>query len=187
MEEFKRRGQTAVTEMIRFELENLSKQLPSYQRILSLSFRNDPFPRTVTRKLRRFEIQEQELARRKVKERPKAATDHPVFESRIGAVVAQLVREAKPDAGPLDISTNIELDLGFDSLARVELLGLAEAQLGSRVDETVATRIFTLGELVDALAAAQDAESVRGRNWKEILKSAPDDELRSFDVFNQYK
>ena len=65
--------------------------------------------------------------------------------------MAQLVRQAKPDTGPLDVSMNLELDLGFDSLARVELLGLAEAQLGVRIDEEKAARIYTLGELIDEL------------------------------------
>ena len=37
MDEFRRRGQTAIMEMIRFEIENLSKQVPSFYRIHSLS------------------------------------------------------------------------------------------------------------------------------------------------------
>src|SRR5207249_10243365 len=43
MDEFRRRGQTAIMEMIRFDIENLSKQLPTYYRIHSLSVRNEPF------------------------------------------------------------------------------------------------------------------------------------------------
>src|SRR6185369_12156268 len=67
MEEFKRRGQTAITEMIRFEIENLSKQVPSFYRIHSISIRNELLPRTVTRKLKRFEIQKEEADRRKTR------------------------------------------------------------------------------------------------------------------------
>jgi len=186
MEEFKRRGQTGVMEIVRFELENLSKQLPPYQRITSISIRNEPFPRTVTRKLKRFEIQKEESERRTAKAQPVVAADHSRFETGTGAVVAKLVREAKkPAAGPLDVSTNLELDLGFDSLARVELLGLAEAQLGAHIEEAAAARIFTLGELMDALEASQNAESKRGGNWKEILKAAPDEELGNYEVFRQ--
>ena len=123
MDEFRRRGQTAMTEMIRFDIENLSKQVPSYYRIHSLALRNEPLPRTVTRKLKRFEIQQEEIARRKAKEEghaPARREDDARFRTRVGAVIAELVREAKPDAGSLDPSMNIELDLGFDSLGRVE-------------------------------------------------------------------
>jgi long-chain acyl-CoA synthetase len=87
-------------------------------------------------------------------------------------VLAELVRDAKSDVGALDPSMNIELDLGFDSLARVELLGLAEARLGTHIEEQQASRIFTLGELIDAFEAASASETVVGRSWKEILESA---------------
>jgi len=183
MEEFRRRGLSAISENVQFDLEGLSKQLPSYYRILSFSIRHEPLPRTVTRKLQRFEIQRQEKEKNNSAVRREAAAEHPRFKEGAGAVVAQLVRKAKPDTGPLDVSMNLELDLGFDSLARVELLGLAEAQLGVRIDEEKAARIYTLGELVDELTAASP-ESGRGRNWKEILNVPPDNALHQHDAMN---
>ena len=60
MDEFRRRGQTAMTEMIRFEIENLSRQVPSFYRIHSISIRNELLPRTVTRR-RRFALSSREL------------------------------------------------------------------------------------------------------------------------------
>jgi long-chain acyl-CoA synthetase len=181
MEEFRRRGQSTIQESVQFDLENLSRQLPSYYRILSFSIRHEPLPRTVTRKLQRFEIQRQETERKTGTVHREAAQEHDRFKEGAGAVVAQLVRQAKPDSGPLDPSMNLELDLGFDSLARVELLGLAEARLGVRVDEEKAARIYTLGELLDELAAA-NPESGRGSNWKEILNVPPENDLHRHEV-----
>ena len=174
MDEFRRRGQTAIMEMIRFEIENLSKQVPSFYRIHSISIRNEALPRTVTRKLKRFEIQKEEADRRKTRAADKPPKeDHPRFKERVGAVLAELVHEAKPEAGALDPSMNIELDLGFDSLGRVELLSLAESRLGTHIPEEQATRIFTLGELIEAFEASAATESSGGRSWKEILNIAP--------------
>jgi long-chain acyl-CoA synthetase len=136
----------------------------------------------VTRKLQRFQIQGEEMERTNAAIRRRATVEHTRFNDGPGAVVAQLVRQAKPDAGPLDVDMNLELDLGFDSLARVELLGLAEAQLGVRIAEDRAARIFTLGELVDELAAASP-ESGRGGSWKEILDVPPGDDLHTHEVF----
>jgi len=187
MEEFRRRSTTTVFESIQFDLENLSKQLPSYYRILSFSIRNEPMPRTVTRKLQRFEIQREEEARQEAKKRSgahrEAVADHPRFQEGAGAVVAQLVRQRKPDAGPLDVSMSLELDLGLDSLARIELLGLAESQLQVRIDEEKASRIYTLGELVDALTAA-NTEAGRGKTWKEILDVPAGDPLNHQEVLD---
>ena len=180
MDEFRRRGQTAIMEMIRFDIENLSKRVPTYYRIHSLSVRNEPFPRTVTRKLKRFEIQQEELERQKMKAAkpaPPTGEDHPRFKGKAGATFARLLREAKPDIGSLDPAMNMELDLGFDSLSRVELLALAEARLGVQIADHDAARIFTLGELIDAFEAAAVADSGGGRTWNEILSVPPGDEL----------
>jgi long-chain acyl-CoA synthetase len=183
MDEFRSRGQTNITEMIQLELESLSRQLPSYYRVLSFSVRNEALPRTVTRKLKRFEIQQEELERKTATVRRAAPVEHERFKDGVGAVVAKLVHEAKPGLGPLDVAMNIELDLGFDSLARVELLGLAEAHLGVRVEEEAVTRIYTLGELIDALVAAT-SESGRGRNWREILNVPSGDSLHEHEVLD---
>jgi len=106
-----------------------------------------------------------------------AGEDHPRFKEKVGATLAKLLREAKPDIGSLDPAMNMELDLGFDSLSRVELLALAEARLGVQIADHDAARIFTLGELIDAFQAAAAAESAGGRTWSEILTVPPGDEL----------
>ena len=182
MEEFRRRGLTSISESIQFDLEDLSKQLPSYYRILSFSIRNEPLPRTVTRKLQRFEIQREETERKTAAVRRETAVEHPRFKEGAGALVAQLVRQAKPDAGPLDVSMNLELDLGFDSLARVELLGLAEAQLGVRIDRGEGIAYLYAGRTASKNLTAANPESGRGRSWKEILNVPPGDALHQHEV-----
>src|SRR5205807_6679460 len=101
----------------------------------------------------------------------KTGEDHPRFRSGLGEVVAALVRAAKPDAGALDISTNIELDLGLDSLARVELLTEIESRTGAHVAEDQASRIYTLGELLDTLESSSGRSVGAGRGWKELLSA----------------
>ena len=183
IEEFRRRSQTTIFKNIHVDLETLSKQLPSYNRILSFSIRNELLPRTVTRKLQRFEIQREEAAKKHTAVHRSAAEEHPRFRDGAGAVLAQLIRQAKPEAGPLDLSTSLELDLGFDSLARVELLSMAESQLGVRMDEAKAASIYTLGEMLEALAAA-GADSGGGRTWKEILAASEGKMLPQQDVLD---
>lgn len=193
MEEFRKRGQTAIMENIRFDIENLSKQVPSYYRIHSLSVRNDPLPRTVTRKLKRFEIQQEENERIKAQDNQgsagfKTQEDAAQFREGAGAVLADLIRQARPDAGALNPSMNIELDLGFDSLGRIELLGLAESRLGVHIDEQELARIFTLGELIEAFEKAKASRGTAGtspsnRSWKEILSAVPDDTSETHYIF----
>ena len=186
LDEFRRRRDTSITESIRFDFENLSRQLPSYQRLLSLSIRNEPLPRTVTRKLKRFEILEEETDRRKNAKASTPAEDHPRFKEGAGSIVAALVREAKPDAGALELTTSLELDLSFDSLTRVELFGLVEAKTGVHLAEEDASRVYTLGDLLDALARSREAAAIRGRTWKDILDVPAGDELNAHPLFQRW-
>ncbi len=183
MDEFRRRGQSAIMEMIRFEMENLSKDLASYQHVLSLSIRNEPLPRTVTRKLKRFEIQKEEESRRQSCVAQSKAVDHPRFASGMGEIVASLIRHEKADAVSLQPSLNIELDLGFDSLARVELLTEIESKTGIHLDDEEAARIYTLGELLDALESKTGTATSSARGWKEILARSPSEEWDGHYIF----
>jgi len=182
MDEFRKQGESSIMEVIRFEMESLSKSLPSYQHILSFSIRNEPLPRTVTRKLKRFEIEAEEKQRRQPGE-TRAAEDHVRFRSGIGQTVATLVRSVKPEAVGLDPSMNFELDLGFDSLAKVELLTEIESRTGLHVESEEAARIYTLGELIDALEQKSGSVGTSGRGWKDILTLAPSDELNQHYIF----
>ncbi len=178
LDEFRKRNQTAIAEMIRYELENRSKELPSFMRVRSLTVRNETLPRTLTRKLKRFEIYEEETARAgSVKGPQPKVEDHEALRSGIGKTVAEAIHAAKPEAGPLEPDMNFDLDLGFDSLGRVELLAEIEGDLGVQVPEEKLSQVLTVGELV---AALQDADriSVTGpRSWKKKLTAEGDEAL----------
>jgi long-chain acyl-CoA synthetase len=187
LEEFRKRGQNAIMEAIRFDLENLSRDLPSYQHILSISIRNEPLPRTVTRKLRRFEIRAQVLAsRRQAREAKPAAENADAAElgKGTGATIARIVREIKPGAAALSRATNLELDLGLDSLARIEFFGKVESRLGTRMDEQDAGAIITIGDLIDALENAGNAPA-RWQSWEEVILAEPDAEVEKDPVFHR--
>src|SRR6185436_3425142 len=71
----------------------------------------------------------------------------------LNAITARIDRpNTRPDA-------NLELDLGLDSMERVELLTFLEQRAGTRVSPAVRATIFTVRQLVDAVEAAPRAES----------------------------
>jgi long-chain acyl-CoA synthetase len=76
---------------------------------------------------------------------------------------------------------NLELDLGLDSMQRIELLSRLEEELGGNVEESQLAEIYTVRDLLDAVLAS--AASGAGRpgtrvtfaGWKAILAEDPDD------------
>jgi long-chain acyl-CoA synthetase len=176
-------------EVIRFDIENLSQQLPSTKRIGSYEIWQEDLPRTTTRKIKRFEVEKRVAANqgKNVRgesevppEKPlssdeKAWLDRPEVQRALKAL-----REAAPDA-PANIrpTHNLELDLGLDSMQRVEALAQVEQELGARVEESQLTEIYTVRDLVDAVLAGATAGQQAPRQgfagWKAILAEEPTD------------
>lgn len=174
-------------EVIKFDVENLSMQLPGTKRILSFDIWPEALPRTTTRKLKRFEIQRrvQEAAARGRQEagagqsaaEPTAAEALWLADPEVqrGIAVIRQAGKLQKAAMPGD---NLELDLGFDSMERVELVVDLEREFGTHVDESVISEVYTVRELIDTVLKARGGEAPLKREtpgWDSILEAEPDD------------
>jgi long-chain acyl-CoA synthetase len=163
-------------EIVRFEMEGLSIGLPAHKRVLGYDVWMEPLPRTTTGKLKRFEIERRVRSGEQARAAAPGAAltdadqewaDRP----QVGPVLAVIQKAAhrgalaRPDA-------NLELDLGLDSMERVELLTELETRFAARIPEHETQQIFTVRELVEAIgrhgsgSAADAAESA----WSTILE-----------------
>ena len=175
-------------EVLRFEIEGLSIHLPSHKRILSYEIWTEELPRTTTRKLKRFEIER----RRNVRGGPAQETSREAgplsaedlaWAARPGVARAlELVRAATKAGVEIRPDANIELELGLDSMERVELLTRLEQLFGSDVPEEVAHRIYTVRELVEAClpreerGAGPTVGASESDAWAHLLAAAPEDD-----------
>jgi long-chain acyl-CoA synthetase len=190
-EALKQRKIVNAKEVIRFDLESLSAQLPSTKRIGSYEIWRDDLPRTTTRKLKRFEIekrvratearggtQDSEIAsERPLSDEEAAWLDQPEVQRAI-RVIRGAARTAPDVIRPGD---NLELDLGLDSMQRIELLVALEEELGGDVEESRVSEIYTVRELVDvvresaATGKTLAASRTQFAGWKAVLGEEPSD------------
>jgi long-chain acyl-CoA synthetase len=76
---------------------------------------------------------------------------------------------------------NLELDLGLDSMTRVELLSRLEEELGGDVEESQLAEIYTVRDLLEAVlqsaasGAGKAGTKVTFAGWHAILAEDPDD------------
>jgi long-chain acyl-CoA synthetase len=179
------KGIVNVKELLRFEIEGRAVTLPAHKRILSYDISMEPLPRTTTGKIRRHEIQRRLRDRAAAAEadtRPMADADAewaaaPDHRRALDTIAKRIGRAGvRPDA-------NLELDLGLDSMERVELLTALEQQAGTRVAADARATIFTVRQLVDAVrvapaaeAGASGAASDAGGElpWETLLAQPPD-------------
>ena len=177
-------------EVIRFDIESLSQQIASTKRIGSYEIWQEDLPRTSTRKIKRFEVEKRAKANqtRKVADGSELPAEQPLTDDDSAWLAQPNVQRALTIIGgtarngpaTLRPTHSLELDLGLDSMQRIELLSRVEEQLGGNVAESQLAEIYTVRDLVDAVlqSAASGASSPGTRvtfaGWKAILSEEPD-------------
>jgi long-chain acyl-CoA synthetase len=178
-------------EAIRFDIEGLAPRIASTKRIGSYEIWQEDLPRTTTRKIKRFEVEKRVRANqaKKVADNSELPAEKP-FTADEAAWLDQpdvqrglkIIREAARSGPPaLRPTLSLDLDLGLDSMQRVELLSRLEDELGGNLEESQLTEIYSVRDLVDAVlqSAASGAGGPGSRvtfaGWKSILAEEPDD------------
>ena len=161
-----------VADMIRYQFETLSLELPPYKRVRSFDIRQDPLPRTPTRKIKRFEVEQQFGQEKEAGSEPAAVEETPPRD-RVEERLFQLLKETGK-VPVVNRKMNLEFDCGFDSLERVEFLSNVQDAFGISIDDDEAMTIFTVEELSAAVSRrlGQAADSVARSekvSWSEIL------------------
>jgi long-chain acyl-CoA synthetase len=144
------------TDLLHDELVRLGKELPIHRRISDFVTLFQPLPRTTTRKLKKQELiklygsikrspgvgaeVEQQLSVLEM-----ALMESDEYRSVISGVCA-----ATPRLDPHAITprSNLEIDLGLDSLDRIELLSAVERSTGITLPEQVFDKMETIADLV---------------------------------------
>lgn len=169
-------------ELLRFELEGLGAGLPSYKRVLGYEIWFEPLPRTTTGKLKRHEIVKRLGQRTSGPATPADVSDEGWLDDPHVAASVAVLRRRVGEAAVITPRANLELDLGLDSMERVELLTELEQEFGVQVPEETAHQLFTLGQLLDAVrpGAAPAAGSspsaspvVTDASWAVLLRDLP--------------
>jgi long-chain acyl-CoA synthetase len=182
-----RRRIVNMRELLRFEIEGLSLDLPEGHRIARFEVTLQDLPRTAAGKLARGEV---EKRLRDIEARLQPSSDRaavPREDAEWAAVpgVARLltiVRDVVPSGLPLRPDAHLELDLGLDSMDRVALFAHVCHAAGVRLRADAEQHIFTLRDLVDVVAtnapgAGPSVPAARD-TWRRLLTNdAPDERL----------
>ena len=178
------RGIVNLRELVRFELETLSVALPAHKRVLTYDISLEPLPRTTTGKIKRHEVERAALARassaqsaanRRLTDAETAWLENSRHAEFARAIALRLDRQAiLPDA-------NLELDLGLDSMERVELLTFLEQEAGTHVAAETRARIFTVRQLIEAVLAGAVVERAAAEPsdlaWDTVLAQPAGNEI----------
>jgi long-chain acyl-CoA synthetase len=171
-----------VRETIAFEIEDLAKDLAPYKRISGLKIFKESLPVTRLGKLKRALVREQYLKGGERAEKTVHEGDEGVLDTDAGRKVMTClaVFSVKKHIVPDD---NLEIDLGLDSLSRVELVVSLEQTFGVGLPDSFGSEVFTVRDVVtkmqELLASGTAKAGAHIRlSWAEILGQEPSDEAK---------
>ncbi len=181
MELLRERKVVNAGDLLRFEIEGRAVGLPSHKRVLGYDIWFDPLPRTTTQKIKRHEVE------RLVRERQRTAAmdvgeamspaDREWMEREQPAAVLAVIKPRLREGARLFPDANLELDLGLDSMERVELLTELEQRFQTKVPAAVAHEIFTVRQLAAAIESSEHGSAAAvTQSWPSILSELPADD-----------
>lgn len=166
-------------EALRDQIAGLSNQLPKYKRLMSYQIQGDPLPRTTTRKIKRLELKklvesgQLQSSEGALTPPQSAQQDRAVLDSAVGQEVVQCLRDTYHRDVQIEPEMNLELDLGFDSMERVELLTSLEQALNLQLPDDFGAEILTVRDLIVRLEQQAGVVAKTGgqerSSWKKIL------------------
>ncbi len=172
-----------VEETIRSDLHGLSGKLSPYKRVTGMTVVKEPLPRTRLGKLQRHRVRalvEAAASQRADTEKPSSDSDRDTLRTEPGLSVAAALKEVLGgEKVVIHLDDHLGLDLGIDSLQRIEMVVALERYFG-RLPESFASEVSTMREVIEqinALNLPQTAEGAQVRqspgesssSWAEIL------------------
>ncbi|MCY3021859.1 MAG: AMP-binding protein [Planctomycetota bacterium] len=163
---------------IQAAIERACRRLPSHQRVARIEFRDEDLPQTSTLKVQRSKLRESYAesggtgAFRVAKDKAAgavpaaAAPEEPGTKSAVFVQVSRVVAEVAEVPGGIDPAEitpgmRLQLDLGIDSIGRVDLLQKLELQLNVVIPQEAEGKLFTVRDVVSAVEAAFNAGAKR--------------------------
>jgi long-chain acyl-CoA synthetase len=171
-----------VRQLIKTELSIIGRTLPSYKRISGLTIVRTPLPRTRLEKLQRHRVADMIKTTEVPPDStaPPTAADRALLETDVARRVLRVLKPFVAEKGQILLSDHLDLDLGFDSLRRVELVSALEQSFG-RLPESLAHEVTTVRELIEQVRDAGNKQRESGgitKSWSDILRAEPPGELR---------
>ncbi len=162
LETARAQGIVNLEEAVRWSvIDSYNRRAAPYKRITELTVVNRELPRTRLGKLRRFALPTLET-RRAPAENAAGQPEGPEY-----LLIKGYLEELKGTTlGP---DQHLELDLGLDSLDKVELLAFLEHSFGVRLDEELLLSHTTPRELAATMAEQKTRIEEEFLEWRDIL------------------
>lgn len=175
LEYFRKYGEINLRIVFKERFDNVSRTLPPYKRLMGFSIILEPLPRTLLGKIKRFVVKEiytpkvlgeKELAPAR---RELSKEDLEILESECGKKIVEYLKRQTKVERPIAPADLLELDLGIDSLGRIELASGLESVFNIEIKDEIIGKSFTVRDLITGVESLlRGPEKVLPPEEKEI-------------------
>ncbi len=144
LEYAKLKGLINIDAYLRWEIDRVSNSLPPYMRIKTIRLYPDALPKTRLGKLRRFLIKE--MIGKPIIKRISRLPEGEVYR-RLEKVFIDVL----PEKRVIGLDSHLEIDLGIDSLRRLELASAVEREFGIDVSEDMLKAWHTVDDILRSI------------------------------------
>jgi long-chain acyl-CoA synthetase len=193
LDEFRKFASVNLHLAIKERFDNVSQSLPIYKRIKGFTITLADLPHDLLGKLERVavkEIYEPRVLAGIEGALPVlgelTADDHLLIESEAGIKILGCLKQISGIKRPIILEDSLELDLGIDSLGRIELASCIALAFGVDIKDEAISRAFSVKHLIlgitDALKGAKEiilkdqAVPLEPGYWKKHLQILPKEE-----------
>ncbi len=156
------RGIVNIYSTLKWEIDAVSKKLPSYMRIKGFLLHNEPLPKTRLGKFKRFMIKDMLLTRQK-----KERTPDPALQTEKGRIIEEIVRSLNPDLKNIHLSDHLELDLGMDSLKRIEFATSLEKRFSITITDQILQKWHTIKDVLEDIERLSSLPEIQKTSVQE--------------------
>ncbi len=180
-DQFRSAHEINIHEKLKWEFENLSIQLPTYERITGFVISKENLPRTRLGKIMRYRLPELYNHLSEAYTPPLPPSSATLDADKTDSTLFAVHQFEEIIGKRVNLNDHLELDLGLDSLGRIELLLNLQERLNLKVSDEENMEFFmcqTVSELANQLKKfipenAREAKDKNAPHWPMILKELP--------------
>jgi len=200
LELFKKFGEVHLKRVIKDRFDDTSRNLPAHKRLMGFFLTLEVLPRTLLGKIKRFAVRET-YAQRIIKGEEYAGgpkelreEDLELLELASAKKIINYLKKQNKNKKHIDINDLLELDLGIDSLGRIELASGLEKLFNMQIEDKIIGDSFVVKDLILGIESLLKKEprplppreqeiSSGAAYWKHLLQIPPHAEtLKRIDL-----
>jgi len=188
LEFFRKFGEINLRNVIKERFDNVSRTLPPHKRIMGFSITLEKLPRTPLGKIKRFAVKEiytlKIIEEKEYASKPKELSkkDLEIMELESSKKITSYLKKQTKVKKAITLGDLLELDLGIDSLGRIELASGLEKIFNIKIKNEIIGKAFTVKDLIMGIESLLKEETQNLPAYEKEITSGPEYWNRLFQI-----